>query len=1156
MALLDPRITLEDKYTKERGRVFISGLQALVRLPLVQAARDRAAGLNTGGFISGYRGSPLGNYDQELWRAKKLLDERNIVFQSGINEDLAATAVWGSQQVGLRPGAKVDGVFGIWYGKGPGLDRSMDVLKHANAAGTSPHGGVLCVVGDDHGAKSSTLPHQSDHNFQAAFMPFLYPASVHEYVEYGLLGLAMSRFSGCWVGFKATADTVETAATVELDNEWREIVIPQDFEMPEGGLHIRLGDIWREEDSRLQLYKGFAAQAFARANRIDRVIWDSPRPRLGIVSAGKAYADTLQALEELGIDEAVAAEIGIRLYKVGMPWPLEPHGIRQFCEGLEEVLVIEEKREFLEHQIKWQLYNWDEKVRPRVVGKYDENGQWLLHPDNELTLGEIAHVIASRIARFHTTDRIRAKLEMFAARAAAKRSYAAPIARKPYFCSGCPHNTSTKVPENSRALAGIGCHIMALWMDRNTETFTQMGGEGVTWVGEAPFTTEKHVFCNLGDGTYFHSGILAIRQSVAAGVNITYKLLYNDAVAMTGGQHVDGELTIPELVQQLLGENVRKIVVLTEDMSRYETIKLPGGVPVLPRAELDRIQKEFRETPGCTVIVYDQTCAAEKRRRRKKGQFPDPDKRVMINAAVCEGCGDCSVQSNCVSVEPLETEFGRKRTINQSSCNKDFSCLKGFCPSFVTVEGGKIATPALPKQTDFAADVPMPSVGLLTEDYNVIVTGIGGTGVLTISAILGMAAHIEGKASTTADMAGLAQKGGAVYAQVRLGASNDHLLSPRIITGGADLLLACDAVVAASAVIQDLMTPERTTAVVNSAIQPIADFVRNRDFDFRHAQVERAIRNVTKPDASDFIPAEKIATAIMGDAIATNMMMLGYAWQKGRVPLMLDSIAGAIKLNGVAVDFNLRAFALGRLLAHDPAKVQALVEAARGPIAEPLARTLDEVVAKRVADLTAYQDAAYAERYRNLVRKVQAAESRVAPGSDKLALAVARNAYKLMAYKDEYEVARLYTDGRFEQALKAQFGSHKALKVHLSPPLLARHDPATGRPKKMVFGGWMFGAFKLLARLKGLRGTALDIFGYTEERRMERQLVEDYFATVEKLLAGLAPERLELAVAIAAVPDQIRGFGPVKAASVPLARKREAELWTAWDGKTSDRKAA
>ena len=1138
-------VSLDDKYTRESGTVFMSGLQALVRLPLIQIARDKAAGLRTGAFISGYRGSPLGNYDQELWRAGKLLEASNIVFRPGVNEELGMTAVWGSQQVGLRPGATVDGVFGIWYGKGPGLDRAMDVLKHANAAGTAPHGGVLAIVGDDHGAKSSTLPHQSDHNFKAAFVPFLYPASVHEFVEYGLLGIAMSRYSGCWVGLKVTSDTVESSATVDLSIEQREIRVPN-FELPQGGVHIRLSDSWREEDSRLQFYKGFAALAFAKANKIDRVIWDSPKPRIGIISAGKSYADTLQALAELGIDEQVAADIGLRLYKVGMPWPLEPDGVRQFCEGLEEVLVIEEKREFIEHQLKWQLYNWDEKVRPRVVGKQDEAGDWLLHPDNELTLGEIAHVIARRLARIHSSERIVERLAFFDARDKAKKAVAPPVVRKPYFCSGCPHNSSTKVPEGSRAFAGIGCHIMALWMDRNTDTFTQMGGEGVTWVGEAPFTTDKHVFCNLGDGTYFHSGILAIRQAVAAGVNVTYKILYNDAVAMTGGQHVDGELTVPEIAQQLVGESVRKIAVVTEDLSRYAHVRLPDGVELHERAVMDRLQREFRELPGCTVIIYDQTCAAEKRRRRKRGQFPDPDQRVMINPLVCEGCGDCSVQSNCVSVEPLETEFGRKRTINQSSCNKDFSCLKGFCPSFVTVEGPQIAKPALPKDTDFAAGVPMPALPALARDYNIFVTGIGGTGVLTVSALLGMAAHIDGKASTTADMAGLAQKGGAVYSHVRLGASNDDLLSPRIIAAGCDLLLACDAVTATSPAAQDLLDPQRTAAVVNSAIAPVADFVRNRDFDFKAAQVEKAIAQATNPAASDFVAAEKVAVAVMGDAIATNMMMLGYAWQRGRVPLSFESLDQAIVLNGVAVPFNRRAFALGRLLAHDPAAVSRLIEQAHGRAPVSIATTLDEVVARRVEELTAYQNAAYAQRYAALVARVRAAEQAVAPGSQALALAVARNAFKLMAYKDEYEVARLYTDGRFAETLKAQFAAHKGLKLHLSPPLLARLDPNTGRPRKIAVGGWVLGAFRLLARLKGLRGTAFDPFGHTAERRRERAWIATYGALVDELLAGLDAERLALAVEIAGLPDQIRGFGPVKEASLDEVEARKVTLLARW----------
>lgn len=1148
MAAAKTPVRLDDRYTLQDGRVFMSGVQALVRLPLIQKARDSAAGLNTAGFISGYRGSPLGGYDQELWRAKKLLEANDIRFQPGVNEELGATAVWGSQQVGLHPGARFDGVFGIWYGKGPGLDRAMDVLKHANAAGTSPHGGVLAIVGDDHGAKSSTLPHQSDHNFTAAFVPFLYPASVHEYVEYGLLGFAMSRFAGTWVGFKATADTVETSATVDLANERRQIIIPE-FDFPAGGVHIRPGDVWREEDWRLQRYKGFAAIAFAKANKLDRVIWDTPRPRFGIITTGKAYADVMEAMEELGIDQRVAADIGLRIYKVGMPWPLEPDGVRAFCEGLEEVLVVEEKREFIEHQLKWQLFNWRADVRPRIVGKHDEHGEWLLSPDNELTPGVIAHVIAGRLQRFYDNETIRAKLAFFAERARINETYVPPIKRTPYFCSGCPHNSSTKVPEGSRALAGIGCHIMALWMDRETDSFTQMGGEGVTWVGEAPFTDEKHIFVNLGDGTYFHSGILAIRQAIAAKVNVTYKILYNDAVAMTGGQKHDGELTVPQILQQLLGEGVARIALLTEDLSRYEGKRLPGDIQPLDREELPRIQEEFRNTPGCTVIVFDQTCAAEKRRRRKRRQFPDPDKRVFINAAVCEACGDCSVQSNCVSVEPLETEFGRKRRINQSSCNKDYSCLKGFCPSFVTVEGAQVRKADAAK-VDTSA-LPQPALGTPGDGYNIFVTGIGGTGVLTVSAILGFAAHIEGKASTTADMAGLAQKGGAVYSHVRIADSNEHLLSPRIIAGAADLVLACDAVVAADKAAQNLMLPTRTAVVANADMAPTSDFVRNRDLDFRRSAVEKAIRNAANPNATSFVAADTVATALLGDAIGTNMLMLGFAWQQGLVPLKLESLEAAIEANGVAIDFNRRAFALGRLLAHDPVRVRTMVEAAQGPVSEPLSQTLDELIERRVADLTAYQDAAYAARYRALVDKVRAAEARVAPDSTRLTEAVARSYYKLLAYKDEYEVGRLYSDGRFAKALQAQFASDYKLKVQLSPPLFARPDPATGRPKKYSFGPWILPVFGLLAKLKGLRGTPFDIFGYTAERKLERKLIRDFEASVDKLLAGLTRANLGLATEIAALPQDMRGFGPVKHAAIEKARAREAELWSRWPGEAT-----
>ena len=1140
-------VSLDDKYRFTDGRVFLSGTQALVRLPLVQRARDRAMGLNTGGFISGYRGSPLGGYDQELWRAKKLLAAENIVFQPGLNEELGATAVWGTQHVGLRPGATVDGVFGIWYGKGPGLDRAMDVIKHANAAGTTPHGGVLAIVGDDHGAKSSTLPHQSDHNFQAAFVPFLAPASVHEFVEYGLLGIAMSRFAGTWVGFKATADTVETSATVDLASEHRSIILPP-FDFPEGGVGIRGNDIWREEDTRLQRYKGFAAMAFARANGIDRRVWDTPNPRFGIVTTGKAFADTMEALTELGIDEAVARQIGLRVYKVGMPWPLEPDSIRAFAEGLEEVLVIEEKREFIEHQLRWQLYNWREAVRPRVVGKHDEDGNWLLSPDNELTPGTIAHVIAARIQKYYDTDAIRGRLAFFTDQDAKAAAYVTPIKRTPYFCSGCPHNTSTKAPDGARTLAGIGCHIMALWMDR-AETFTQMGGEGVTWVGEAPFTTDKHVFANLGDGTYFHSGLLAVRQSIAAKVNITYKILFNDAVAMTGGQTHDGELTPADIAAQMVAENAVKVAVLTEDVSRYQGVTLPSSVRLLDRSALPAIQDEFAATPGTTVIVFDQTCAAEKRRRRKRQTLADPTQRVFINAAVCEGCGDCSVQSNCVSIEPLDTEFGRKRKINQSSCNKDFSCLKGFCPSFVTVDGAK------PRKAKAAADVnlsgvPEPVLPAPGHGFNIMVTGIGGTGVLTVSALLGTAGHIAGLAATTADMAGMAQKGGAVYSAVRLAVSNDDLTSPRIIAGAADLVLACDAVVAADKATQTLMVPSRTAVIANGDIAPTSDFVRNRDIDFRSAQVERAIRKAANPNATSFIAADTIATTLLGDAIGANILLMGYAWQSGLIPLPLAAIDAAIDLNGVQVPFNKRAFALGRLLAHDAAAVEATVAAARGPVAEPPSTALPELIARRVADLTAYQDAAYAAKFSDLVAKVQAA------GDDRLTGAVARSAYKLLAYKDEYEVGRLYSDGRFRAAFAAQFEGGAKPRVQLSPPLFARTDPATGRPRKYSFGPWIFTAFGILAKMKRLRGTAFDPFGYSAERRHERAAFGEYAAKVDRLLARLRPDNLDLAVQIAALPLAVRGFGPVKAAAAAKVEAEEAALWAKWPGTTREARAA
>lgn len=1150
------QVTLDDKYEKRDGRVFLTGIHALVRLPMVQRQRDKAAGLDTAGFISGYRGSPLGVYDQELTRAKRFLDAHDVRFEPGINEDLAATAVWGTQQLHLSDKATKDGVFGIWYGKGPGVDRSMDVLKHANAAGSAPFGGVLALGGDDHGAKSSTLPHQSDHNFMAAFMPLLYPSGVHEFVEYGLLGLAMSRYSGCWIGFKAVTDTVESSATVDLAREAREIILPEDFDMPEGGVSIRWPDAWREQDRRLQRYKGFAAIAFARANKIDKVIWDSPNPRFGIISSGKSYQDVRQALYELGIDEERASEIGLRLYKVGMPWPLEPEGARHFCEGLEEVLVVEEKREMIEHQLKWQLFNWREEVRPTVVGKHDENDQWLLPPENELTVGLIAHVIAERLARHYESETIRTKLDYFRAREIKLADFTAPIDRTPYFCSGCPHNTSTKVPEGSRATAGIGCHIMAMNMDRNTETFTQMGGEGAPWIGQACFTEEEHIFVNLGDGTYQHSGLLAIRAAVSAGVNVTYKILYNDAVAMTGGQAVDGGLTVEDIVRQTLAEGVKNVSVVAEDPSRFAAGALPKEATLYDRAEFDNLQKRYRELPGCSVIVFDQTCAAEKRRRRKRGLMEEPDQRIFINAAVCEGCGDCSIQSNCLSVEPLETEFGRKRTINQSTCNKDYSCLKGFCPSFVTVEGGELRSIGVDSDFSKLGNLPAPKLASLDHDYNILVTGIGGTGVLTIGALLGMAAHLEGKECLVADMTGLAQKGGAVMSHVRIGESLDTLRSPRIVTGGADLLLACDSVVAASASAADILSPERTTAIVNTDLTPVSDFIRRKNINFQDTAIRKTIRDNARGGEVWEIPAAHVAQAVTGDSIMTNITMLGYAVQKGMIPLGLAAIKEAIRLNGVAVERNILALNLGRALAHDEGFAEGVLKQRRGEI-ETLSETLEEVIERRARRLTNYQGKAYAKRYMSLVDRVRVADEVDGRTEFRLTEAVARNYAKLLAYKDEYEVARLYTNGEFAAAIERQFTGDPSFKIHLSPPFMSGIDPATGRPKKRAFGPWVMKLFKLLASLRWLRGTPLDPFGYAPERKMERALISAYEDRIKWLLHDLRDQNYELAIEIAGVPDMIRGFGPVKDENIEKAKARDEELAAQYSGGTpSESRAA
>jgi len=1166
----DAAVSLDDKYTLESGRIFLTGTQALVRLPMMQRQRDLRAGLNTASFISGYRGSPLGGVDQQLWRARKFLKQHHIHFQPGVNEELAATAIWGTQQANLFGDSLYDGIFSLWYGKGPGVDRSGDVFRHGNFAGSSQHGGVLLLAGDDHAAKSSTTAHQCEYAFMDVMVPVLNPAGVQDYLDLGLYGWALSRYSGCWVGFKAVTETVDSTVSCYVDPHRIQIVQPSDFQMPEGGLNIRWAGAldMLEQEERHHRYKLNAALAFVRANGLDRRVIDSPNRKVGIVTAGKSYLDVRQAMDDLGIDEQMAKDIGLSLYKVAMTWPLEPQGIRAFCEGLDEVLVIEEKRPVIEPQIKEQLYNWQGDKRPRVIGKFDrdlpdEPGDWLLPSYAELNPAQIGRAIATLLRRHGlTNERIDSRFAVLADLERALGGQQSPLRRIPHFCSGCPHNTSTKVPEGSRALAGIGCHYMVQWMDRNTETFTQMGGEGVPWVGQAPFSKTKHVFANLGDGTYFHSGLMAIRQAVAADVNITYKILFNDAVAMTGGQPHDGPLNPVMIAHQVIAEGVKRVVVVSDEPEKYPLGTNWGpNVTLEHRDDLDRIQRELREHPGVTVIVYDQTCAAEKRRRRKRGTFPDPAKRVFINDLVCEGCGDCSVQSNCVSVVPLETEFGTKRAIDQSSCNKDFSCVKGFCPSFVTVEGGALrkpeaATPAAEKAPAWEV-LPEPELPSVEEEpYGILVTGVGGTGVVTIGALVGMAAHIEGKGCSILDMAGLAQKGGAVLSHLRISKRPEDLHAVRISTGGARLLLGCDLVVAAGQEALAKLREGFSHAVVNTHETIIGDFTRDStSYRFPTEALEQVITEVAGKEATDFVEASEIATGLLGDSIATNLFMLGYAWQKGLVPVGQEAIEQAIELNGVAVDFNRQAFLWGRRAAHNPAAVRRLVTPA-SVSQEPREETLDELVERRAAFLRGYQDSAYADRYRAIVGRAAGAERIRTPQLEGFAAAVARYAFKLMAYKDEYEVARLYTDGAFRKKLEGQFQGDYKLKFHLAPPLLAKRDPETGQLKKKEYGPWMMRAFSLLARARRLRGTPFDPFGWTQERKTERRLIAEYEALIAELAEGLTADNHALAVSLAAIPDQIRGYGHIKEANLEKAQRQQEELLASWRNPQSPAVAA
>ena len=1147
-------VTLDDKYSLKSGRAFMSGVQALVRLPMLQQERDALAGKSTGALISGYRGSPLGGYDQALWKAKSYLEKHNIVFQPGVNEELAATALWGTQQLGFAPpgSQKLDGVFGIWYGKGPGVDRCSDVFKRANMAGTTALGGVLAVAGDDHIAKSSTAAHQSDHIFKACGLPVFFPASVQEVLDLGVHAIALSRFAGVWSGMKTIQEIVESSATADINADRVKIILPE-FEMPPGGVHIRWPDAALDQEARLFDYKWYAALAYIRANRLNYNVIEGPNDRYGIMASGKAYNDTRQALVDLGLDTETCKRLGIRVHKVSVVWPLEAQSTREFAKGLKEILVVEEKRQMIEYQLKEELYNWPDSQRPRIVGKFDEiegdhsGGEWsvpnpvahrLLRANADLTPTLIAKALAKRLSKLDLPSdvlaRINGQLQIIEAKERAQNNLVLnPSAdRTPWFCSGCPHNTSTKVPEGSRAMAGIGCHFMSVWMDRSTVGFTQMGGEGTPWIGQQHFSHEKHVFANIGDGTYFHSGILAIRQSIAAGVNITYKILYNDAVAMTGGQRVGERAeghTVVQIAQSMRAEGAMVIKVVTDEPEKYDGIALAEGVLVHHRDELDAVQRQLREVKGCTVIIYDQTCATEKRRRRKRGTMVDPAVRVMINELVCEGCGDCGVQSNCLSVEPLETEFGRKRVINQNTCNKDTSCLKGFCPSFISIEGGQLKKKS--KEQKYSSDVlpalplpVLPDLGKAQQPYGVVVAGVGGTGVITIGQLLGMAAHLDGLGIVTQDSAGLAQKGGATWSHVLLAKHQDDIQTTRVSMAAADLILGCDPIVTAGKETLSRMIEGRTRVALNSHSTPTAEFVKNTLWQNPADSCAADIASTVGLHGLASFDAEQLSSQLMGDTIYINPMLLGYAWQKGWVPLSLEALQRAITLNDVAVAQNLAAFEWGRHAAHQLPAVQTLLKPLQ-IISFKKRDRLEDLIARRVEFLTDYQNTAYAKQYEDFISMVKAKESHL--GSTLLTETVTRQLFKLMAYKDEYEVARLHTDKQFLERVKTQFEGDFKVFYHLAPPIIAKRNDK-GQLIKQKMSPHMVLVFKVLAQFKFLRGTALDIFGRTDERQTERALIQEYKDAVHELLASLNSDNHALAVKMANVTEQIKGFGHVK----------------------------
>lgn len=1129
---MQPTPRLSDKFDLDKSVQLLNGMQAIVRLVLMQKARDRAAGLNTAGYVTGYRGSPIATLESAFARAGSRVGEADILFQPAINEDLAATALWGSQQAELRGEGRFDGVFGVWYGKGPGVDRSGDAFRHANHAGTSPNGGVIALMGDDHTCESSTSAHQSEFAFVDAMMPILNPAGIQDLIDYGLIGFALSRFAGVWVGIKCVKDNVESTAVVDARVDRVNVSLPTsaEFHMPPGGLNIRLGDTPLAKELRLHRLKRAAILAFARANALDKIIFTGgEKARIGILTSGKTYADTRQALDMLGLDEARCNAIGMRLYKVALTWPLEPFGLQRFAEGLDLVIVVEEKRALIETQVKEQLF--DAERRPRVIGKRDEHGEWLFPASGALDPLAIAIAIGRRIVAATSDQTLAHRLAELEAAEKHRELPPEAMRRLAYFCAGCPHNTSTRVPEGARAYAGIGCHYMVQWMDRATEGFTQMGGEGANWIGEAPFSKRRHIFQNIGDGTYVHSGSLAMRAAIASGVTMTYKLLFNDAVAMTGGQHLDGGMTLAQMARQLLGEGAKRIDVVSDEPGKYERGSLPDGIKVHHRRDFDAVQRELAEIPGVTVLIYDQTCAAEKRRRRRRGTLADPGVRIAINPMVCEGCGDCGTVSNCVAVLPLKTPLGRKRTIDQSACNKDFSCIEGLCPSFVTLVGATPRRTPAPGVDVALTHLPEPRRELLDRTHAIVLTGIGGTGVVTATAVLGQAAHIAGLGFGAIDVTGIAQKGGPVVCHMRIAPKPGDINAIRVGVEGADVVIGGDLVVTAANKVLEMVAPGRTAMVVSSHAATTGDFTRAPDLETPAADLKAAITGRAGTLAPHLLDAQEIAARLLGDSIYANMLLVGFAYQKGLLPVASDAIDAAIRLNGVDVEANARAFRLGRLAAHHPGEIERMLPHDGGQLehaATTAPRTLDELTAYLAADLEAYQDRALADRFTARIAALRALEARSTPAGEELSRAAARAYHKVLAIKDEYEVARLFTDGRFAAQIARDFSGVEAIHYHMAPPLLARIDPLTGRPRKRRFGPWLLAAMRVLAKGKRWRGTMFDVFGMTRERRAEHALTANYEDDLDLIARTLSRETHAAALQLAKLPLSIRGFGIVK----------------------------